>query len=632
VLAAPVSRRPRVSRVRPPRLFLQLRSLLSAGQRKQAVRLLAALIVRAAFQLVGVASLGPFMSIVSDPGVIHRNPTLREVYARGGFGSDSAFLLAFGVGIVVLLTVSNGVSALATWTLQRFVWNANDQLSRRLLRGYLAQPYGFFVQQNSASLHKNILSEVQSAVSGVLMPTLNGVAQGLVVLALAGMLVVVDPLLAATIVLVLGGAYGFIFLGVRRKQKRLGRVRLDANRARYIVAGEAFGGIKDVKVLQREDAFVDRFEPPSRQFSMAMASNAAIAQLPLYLMETLAFGGIVLTMLYYLRAGQGATQILPTVSLYAFAGYRLLPAVQTLFAAAASVRFNRAALDHLCEDLARFDGDLPERSPVPAPLAFRDAIRFEDVVFRYPNTLAPALREISLTIARNETVGLVGASGSGKTTLADLLLGLYTPESGRILVDGAPLDTGRIPAWRRQVGYVPQQIFLCDASIAQNIAFGIPAKDVDQRQVERAARSAQLHDFVMTLPDGYDTVVGERGVRLSGGQRQRIGIARALYHDPAVLVMDEATSALDGATEGAVMDAIHSLGGHKTIVLIAHRLSTVRDCDRIFLFEHGCLQDQGTFAELAASSRAFRRMAKLDAAVGDDSARSVRRTVGGGAP
>ncbi len=593
-------------------LYRQLLSLLSRRERIQSAFLLVAMIGQAAVELVGVASIAPFMSIVADPSVIHRNDILSRLYSWGGFTSDTGFLTAIGFGAIATLALSNGVSALTQWATLRFVWGTHHRLANRLLRGYLGQSYAFFVQRNTASLHKNVLSEVQSAISGVLLPVLTAIARSLVTLTIVGLLVAIDPMLALIVVIALGGAYGAIYLAIRRKQGKLGRIRVNANQERYKVTSEAFGGIKDVKVLQRESAFADRFDPPSLLFSRAMASNGAIAVLPRYLLETIAFGGILLIVVYYLRAGQGVAQILPKLSLYAFAAYRLMPALQQLFGAFSSIRFNRAALEDLSSDLETI-GSSPLREVTSAELPLREAIHFEDVRFRYPGSNDWALKGTSLSIPRNQTVGLVGTSGAGKTTLVDLLLGLYEPQQGRIRIDTVLLDADTIPGWRRQIGYVPQNIFLSDDSIAANIAFGMSDRAIDPVLVERAARIAHLHDFIQTLPEGYGTVVGERGVRLSGGQRQRIGIARALYHDPAVLVMDEATSALDGATEDGVMQAIGDLAGQKTIILIAHRLSTVEECDCIFVLENGVVRDRGTYEQLIAGSHAFRLMAKIDA-------------------
>jgi len=588
--------------------------LLSRRERRIAAGLLVIMVAQAGFELVGIASVLPFMSVAADPGIIHRNAWLARAYEWGGFTTDTGFLTALGLAVIAALALSNGVSAFTSWAALRFVWGTHHRLANRLLRGYLAQPYAFFTQRNTANLHNSILYEVNASVGGVLLPMLNFVARSLVTIAILGLIVAVNPVLAVAVVFVLGGAYAGVYLGVQRQQSRLGRTLVAANKERYKVTAETFGGIKDVKVLQREDAFAARFEAPSLRYTRAIAVNGVISALPRYLLETLAFGGIVAIVLYYLQAGSNAAQVLPALSLYAVAGYRLMPALQHVFSALASIRFNRAALDDLTADLRQFPAALAGDTDA-SPLALRAEIRFEAVYFRYPGAAGWALEGASLSIPRNQTIGLVGGSGSGKTTLVDLLLGLYEPEQGRILIDDVPLSADLVPAWRRQVGYVPQQIFLSDDTVAANIAFGVPAREIDAARVEQAARIAQLHDFVQQLPSGYETVIGERGVRLSGGQRQRIGIARALYRDPAVLIMDEATSSLDGATEEDVMQAIRILAGKKTVILIAHRLTTVEECDRVYLLDAGRIVDHGTLQELAAESAAFRAMAGLETAV-----------------
>jgi ATP-binding cassette, subfamily B, bacterial PglK len=593
------------------RLIRQLISLLTRRQRIQAMLLLGAMIVRAVVELVGVVSIVPFMSIVADPAVIQRNPYLRWLFETGGFTSEAAFLTFVGFAVIATLALSNTISAATTWTTRRFVAGVNHQLAVHLLRGYLGRPYGFFVQRNSASLHKNILGEVGTTVNGILMPALDMASQALVVVALLAMLMAVDPLLVLSIVTVLGGSYAFIYLVVQRGQARLGRLRKEANHTRFKISGEAFGGIKDVKVLQREDAFLAQFEPASLRFCYASANNAAVKQLPRYLLETVTFGALILLVLYYLQYGHGLAHILPMISLFAVTGYRMMPKLQSLYSEIITIRFNQAVLDELCADLALFREE-PASRPTTAPsLTFREGIRLEKVSFHYPGAPAPALHDLSLTVGFNEMVGIVGSSGSGKTTLVDLLLGLYEPTSGEIWIDRRRLDPSAVPAWRRKIGYVPQHIFLTDDTVTRNIAFGVPPGEIDAGRVERAARIAHLHDFILSLPRGYSTTVGERGVRLSGGQRQRIGIARALYHDPSVLILDEATSSLDGATEDAVMEAIGELAGKKTVILIAHRLSTVQKCDRLFLIEHGRMLDEGTFEELLQRSVRFRAMAKL---------------------
>ncbi len=590
------SRRPAPAKELKPGLLRQLNQLFNRRERWQITILYFALVTRAGVEVVGVASIMPFMSVISHPEIVQENRWLASAYNAFGFTSTTDFLTVMGIGVVVMLVTVNVVGATAQYAIVRFSWGMNHRLSMRLMAGYLAQPYSFFTQRNSAGLSKSLLGEVQQVVNGVLTPVLDMGARLIVVVAIVTLLLVVDPMLALSVAAVLGGVYGVLYVLIRKKQRRLGRQRVTANRERFKIAGEAFGGIKDVKVLGREQAFLRAFRPASWAMSRATASNQTIAFLPRYLIETLAFGGIILVILFYLRGGRDMNSILPVVSLYAVAGYRLMPEIQRLFGAFASIRFNRAALDDFLADYHHLPEAKPETTEEPLP--FEQTIEFENVTFTYPNAARPALDGVSLTIEKRQSIGLIGPSGSGKTTLVDLLLGLYTPDSGEIRIDGVPLTASNIRPWQRQLGYVPQHIYLTDDTVARNIAFGVPAASVDDQRVHDAARLAHIDDFVRTMPEEYDTVVGERGVRLSGGQRQRIGIARALHHDPDVLIMDEATSALDTGTETAVMDAVRDLSGHKTIVLIAHRLSTIESCDCVIRLEQGRVVDHGTLAAL----------------------------------
>jgi ABC-type multidrug transport system fused ATPase/permease subunit len=394
------------------------------------------------------------------------------------------------------------------------------------------------------------------------------------------------------------------------------------NEQRFRIAGEAFGGIKELKVLGRERAFLKRFERPSWSFCRATASNQVVASLPRYALETIAFSSVLLIILYLLRTSAGINELLPMISLYVFAGYRLMPSLNELFTTAIQIRFSRAALDDLHRDLMDWShesdqGSALKESRSRATLALRDRITLKDVSYTYPNANIASLEGIDLTIGKHAVVGIVGETGAGKTTLVDVILGLLEPTGGIIEVDGIVLSRDSQEAWRRSCGYIPQEIFLTDDSIRANIALGIADASIDEDAVIRAATWAQIHDFVSTLPDGYGTEVGERGVRLSGGQRQRIGIARALYHDPDLLVLDEATSSLDGATEAAVMEMIHNIGRKKTLILIAHRLSTVRACDMVYLLRQGRLIGSGTLDDLAERNHDFRAMAGIVNSIAD---------------
>lgn len=598
------------------RIARQIYELCDAQARREMASILVVMVLMALTSTVGIAAIMPFLSLVANPTVVQENEWLRRTYELAGFSNTNQFLFAIGVLTLFLLMLSNGLRALTDWKILRFVRGLQFRISRRLLAQYLSEPYMYFVSTNTSKLSQKLLSEVNSVMAGLLVPGLRGIAQLVVTLFIMSLLIAVDPWLAVFVTVGLGSAYGAIFLAIRRKQLRLGREWIEANAQRYRVVGEAFGGIKDVKALGRERHFLDRFEKPSLDFARAVAANEAMTELPRYALEAVAFGGILVIVLYLLGSGSAVDGVLPLLGLYAFAAYRLMPSLQQVFKSVSQVRFHSTALGELHGDLASVgrtpvadalmegavnDGALPA-------LPFEHSVVLRDVTFAYPGSERAALRNVHIELPRNQTIGLVGPTGSGKTTLVDLLLGLYLPDSGQLEVDGRALTPGLLRSWRRRVGYVPQAIFLSDDSVARNIAFGIPDDQLDREAVERAARTAQLHDFILTLPQGYDTVVGERGVRLSGGQRQRIGIARALYHDPDILIMDEATSALDTITEDAVMDAIRRLAGQKTMVLIAHRLTTVTDCDTIYLLDGGEVVATGDYEELRGSHSMFRAM------------------------
>ena len=370
---------------------------------------------------------------------------------------------------------------------------------------------------------------------------------------------------------------------------------------------EVFSAVKEVKVGGLEQAYIQRFAGPAYTFARHLTSENMIRLIPRMAVEAIAFGGMLSLVLYLLAQRGSFASALPVIALYAFTGYRLMPSLQQIYAAVTQVRFTGPALDALHTELMSLQTVHPNQSEEPVKL--QQAITLNQVHYSYPNAAQPALKGISLTIPARSTVGLVGTTGSGKTTTVDLILGLLEAQQGTLAVDGQVITDYNRRSYQRTIGYVPQQIYLADDTVAANIAFGLDAKEIDQAAVERAAKIANLHEFVRNeLPQQYQTTVGERGVRLSGGQRQRIGIARALYHNPQVLILDEATSALDNLTEQVVMEALHNLGHKITIIMIAHRLSTVKECDSIFVLEKGNLIAQGSFNELLHSSERFRAM------------------------
>lgn len=584
--------------------------LLTLQERKRGLWVLAMLVIMALLETAGIASLMPFLAVLGDQAVIERNQYLAFVYARFNFVSVDAFLIALASAAFVTIVVSAVFRIWAQYIVNRFVNMRRHSIGQRLLETYLRQPYEYFVNHRSGDLAKNILSEVDVLVLNVFKPGFDAIAYGVVAVAIVGFLLFLDPMLATIVGTTLGLFYAFTYYAVKGLLGRIGEDRLVANHERFKAAGEAIGGIKEIKLLGCEYAYLSRFRPPSIRFARHQATNATMGQVPKYLVEAVGVGGVLALALVLLASDKGIGGVLPVLGVYVFAGYRLLPATQRIFSGISNIRFGASAVENAYSDL-HDRGNLAEISlPAQQQLQLQKIIELTDLTFTYANSRNPTLHNLSLRIPVGSSIGLVGGTGAGKTTLVDLLLGLLVPSEGGLFVDGVRITRDNIRSWQRTLGYVPQNIFLLDASIAENIAMGEPVDQIDYEAVERCGRIAQLDDFVMNdLPQRYATNVGERGVRLSGGQKQRIGIARALYRNPSVLVFDEATSALDNVTERAVMDAVSLLRGQKTIIMIAHRLSTVASCDKVVLLNKGEIKAQGTFAELAASDESFRNLA-----------------------
>ena len=601
-------------------LFRKIFSLLSVRERRQVYILLGAILFSALINVMSIASILPFMAVVTNPQVIETNTYLNFVFNYLGFTSSNQFLIFLGIFVAILLVFSNSLRLGAIWYNVRFSEYCNANLSRKMLQYYLMQPYQYFLNRNTSAMGKNVLSEVSRVINNLLKPLLNFIAQGLIVILIFALLVTVDPIVAMVILGVLGGSYALIFLSVRGWIGRLGKRRALANQGRYKSATEALNGIKDLKVLGREKSFLDKFDVYAREQAFTQSRNALIGAVPKHALETIAFGGVLIMVIYTLASAGNTDRVIPLLSLYAFAGYRLMPALQNIFSDWSQVRFNLAALDMLLEDMREKSANL--HTPLYKkmnPLPITRTLELKDISYSYPYSSERVLSELNLNIKANTTVGFVGSTGSGKSTTIDVILCLLEPQKGAVLVDGQRLSGESILRWQRNIGYVPQFIYLSDDTVSHNIAFGVSRSEVDQDAVERAARTARLHDFIVELPQGYDTLVGERGMRLSGGQRQRIGIARALYHDPQVLILDEATSALDNATEEQVMLDIQKMSRRKTILMIAHRLTTVRECDQIFFLEKGRLVGTGTYEELLSSNGQFQLMAgKVSVSAGVD--------------
>lgn len=606
--------------------------LFTERERRQAFLLIPVVIAMAFAEVVGIASIAPFLSLVADPDAARSDGVLGWFYQTFGFTSDRSFVIAVGAVVLVALIGSNALLALGNYALFKFGAMRNHSISRRLLIRYLQQPYAFFLERNSSGLANNILQEVLSVINSVVMPGLLGVAKAVGAIAILALLVALNPLLALAIGVLLGGAYALVYLFTRRQLAYMGKERVRANQARFKAATEAMGGIKDLKLMGREAESVARYSTPSRHFAIFEAKQQIILRLPRFALEAIALGGLIAIVLVLLVRGSGVAELLPLLGVYAFAGYRLLPALHDVFQGIGRIRYGTGSLNEVASmvhdieaGISHSDAFVDRRGIEPLPL--QHEFRMEGLSFRYSSSERPVLSEIDLAIPALASVAFVGPTGAGKTTIVDIILGLLEPDSGRLLVDGVPVSGENVIRWQKTLGYVPQDIFLTDDTVARNIALGVRDDEIDRDALVKAAQIAQIHAFIESdLDQGYETEVGERGIRLSGGQRQRLGIARALYHDPDVLVLDEATSALDGATERSLFEALQRLSGKKTMITIAHRLTTVRECDTIYVMEAGRIAASGTYDELLDSNPLFRTLASLHD--GDDRVTATSTTGG----
>ena len=590
-------------------------ALLDARERRSALKVLAVAALSAFAAMAMVGSIMPFLSVLSEPARITDTPQLAWAYERFGFASPYGFLIALGLVALMVIILATAILLLKIYVTARFAMMRVHSISHRLLARYLCQPYEYFLDHHSGEMGTNVLAEAQEVVYRFLIPMTELITAMLTVAALVGFLLWVEPFVALATFGVFGGVYVGAYTLSRIKLRRLGKTRVVANAERYRLATEALGGVKAIKLLGREHAYVDRFSGPSHRMADAETRGQVLMQIPKHIIQGGAFGGVIILCLALLEPkafadGSELGTILPILGVFVFAGQRMMPELGKLYQAAAKIQTGKSALDIVYADL--IDQPTALTSHIPCALGLRESLQLEGVSYRYPKADHAGVTNITLTIQAGETIGVVGGTGAGKTTLADIILGLLRPHAGLLIADGTPISETNLRAWQQSVGYVPQDIFLTDASVSENIALGIAPEEIDLARVTRAARTASIDRFIREeLPDSYDTTVGERGVRLSGGQRQRIGIARALYHDADLIVFDEATSALDNLTEQEVIKAIDALPGDKTVVMIAHRLTTVKRCDRIVMMENGRVAGYGSWEALIQDNPSFQRLAKL---------------------
>jgi len=569
----------------------KMRHILLPEERRNAVVLFLFMIIGVGLETLGIGLIIPALSLFTQKNFVAKYPSLLPIL--NFFGNPDQHALVVG-GLFILLCVyfvKAVFLAFLAWSQNRFTFTLRARLSLRLYTVYLHQPYVFHLQRNSAQLIRNVTNEVDIFTSSVLNPIMEFFSESLIIVTLCVMLLSVEPIGSISIIFVLALA-GWSFIRLTKASiLRWGEARHYHDGLRVQQLQQGLGGAKDVKLLGRESDFLTQYNIHNLESTRVSRLNATIEQLPRIWLELLALSGLLALVLTMLAQGGALETIIPKLGLFALVAFRLIPSVNRLLRVKQMLGWCLPVIDILEKDLSL---SVPEEVAQPATQhSFLDKIELQHITYSYPGTSTPSLNNVSLSIKHGESVGFIGTSGAGKSTLVDILLGLLSPDQGEVKVDGNDIRQN-LRGWQNQIGYVPQSIFLSDDTLLRNIAFGLSLDKINEDAAWRAIRSAHLEEFIHSLPEGLNTIVGERGVRLSGGQRQRIGIARALYHNPAVLVLDEATSALDTATEKGVMDAVRELQGSKTIIIVAHRLSTVEHCNQLFRLEKGHIESAGT--------------------------------------
>ncbi|MDC1487715.1 ABC transporter ATP-binding protein/permease [Gammaproteobacteria bacterium] len=595
----------------------KLFSLLNPSQRKNLFLLQFLVIFMAFAEIASVFSIGPFMALIGNLDQLNGDGLIAEAYKFSGITDQNNFIIAFGATVISILTLSALISTFTLWRLAMYGAKVGADLGNRLFSYYMNESWLFHSQRNSSDLVNKISVETTRVTGSIILQLMFLNAKVTLVLFLSVSIFILDPKIALSGVAIFSFAYLFIYRLVKKQLELNGNMHTQGNRARFQLMSEGFGGIKEILLLGRQNFFKKRFFIASEDFFYAWGNSQVLSSVPKYFMELVSFSAAVLLVMYFLVSNQGNLEIiLPIVSIYALAGFKLLPAFQQIYFSISTIQANIASYENIKSDLKSSavnysDYNYEDDASVSSEsISFSKAITLSNISFSYPETSQSLISNLSIEFPKNQVIGLVGPSGSGKSTIIDILMGLVEPDAGELVVDSSALNLLQKRALQNSIGFVSQSIYLADSSIKENIAFGIPPDLIVNTDITRALKLANLEDVIQSLPNGVDTFVGERGVQLSGGQRQRIGIARALYNDPEILVFDEATSSLDGLTEKNIMKAIDSFAGQKTIILIAHRLSTVMNCNLIYYMENGEIIDQGTYQYLIESNANFKQMSE----------------------
>ncbi len=588
-------------------------SLLTKQQKRRIYLLQVLFLISAVSQIATIGSVAPFIALISTPDILETSEMFGYIYELSPAETYYQFLIFYSAMVCVIIFLGNLISAAVLWYSLRVTIDTGAELQRRLFRQYMANQFIYFMRNSGSYMIAKINGQIPRIIYMVLQPLMQLISQFFIVTLIIVTLFVVDPVLSLITALIVGCIYFVIFFTVRKKTMEAGEITTEVNEKKLAILQESIKGIRDVKLLHVESWYEQQLDETTRKGLGANSYVALAGDLPRFIVETVIFLAIIGLALYLLLANGSTSSIVQTLSFYAMAGYKILPAAQQMYKSVTTLRTHTKVVDKVKDEFeasaktAIYD-DHDTASLAGERLAFSNQLLMEKVTYTYPGETQPAIKNLDMTINANSLVAFVGESGAGKSTVANLVCGLISNGSGEITIDGIPLENSNVRAWQRNIGYIPQSVFLINDTITKNITFGIPDDEIDLERVKVAAKKANIDAFIETLQDGYETVVGENGDLLSGGQKQRLAIARALYKNPSVLIMDEATSALDNITERNILAEIQKLSKSMTVIMIAHRLSTVEHCDNIFIFGEGKVAEQGTYDELLVKSAYFKEL------------------------
>lgn len=570
------------------------------------------MLLTAILEVAGIGMIPAFVAIVADPEKVIQYGAVGNLLDFLGITTSRELLLWGGAALIAVFVVKNAYISFYYYIEARYAYSRFYRIAHRLMSSYMQAPYTFHLQRNTADLLRNTNQEVRLLIQKVVKPSLTFAKEVVMSLTIIIFLLILEPVITLFVFLILGSTVGGFLMFTQKRMKQYGKEEQIHRRGLIKALNQGVGGIKDARVLNREAEFIEKFRYAAFRSTRLMSIQDFISKIPKPIVETMAVAGIMLIAVLMVLQGREIAAIIPVLTLFAMATVRLMPSLQSITKSLTHLRYNIVVIDPLYSDiheLAEYREKFLADRKKQDSMKLQKTIEAGDVHYSYPGSDEKALDGISFTIQKGQSVAFTGPSGAGKSTIVDILLGLLDPVKGEILLDGKNIQE-QLSAWQRNIGYIPQFIYLSDETLRSNIAFGIAEDKVEDEKVWEALRLANLDEFVKRLPNGLNTIIGERGVRLSGGQRQRVGIARALYHDPQVLVMDEATSALDNTTEKQIISAIEKLRGERTIITIAHRLTTVMNCDVIYFMRDGKIESHGTYNELVSLNERFRVLAE----------------------